>query len=306
MDITYDYEFINTYEGTRTPTGKVICDKSTAYFTRALYQRLMSTIKFNLPSYWNKRYFKNVLYKNGFIGIINDPKYGVIPQKCTLSGYGLWMQPTNILVKETLVNFDGEIGKDCELIMLTPDYMGVHDIVDHYAVQLSTCFTSIKMSLENSRLAFILAGKTKSAKETLKAIAEKISSGESVIVVDKLLKEDIESAGKGDSIFTQTFDVKNSYITDKLLNDLQTILNMFDREIGIKVVDEKKERMLTSEISTQTSDSNARINTWLECLKESIDRVNTLFPDLNITFERNTEEVKKDESNAQNDANRDV
>lgn len=236
----YDYEFINTYNGTRSPTGKVECDYTTSYFMRSLYQRAMSVIDFNLPEGWNKQYFINVLFRLGFIAVIPTDRYGIIPQICTLSGYGLYLQPTDVLVNQPLVSFKGTIGESCELIKLTPDYRGITDIIEHYARQLSTALTSVNMSLENSRLSVLMGAKNKSEAETLKAIAEKISSGEPVIIYDKNLKSDDMSSDE--PFWKMSYDVKNNYITDKLLADMGTILNMFDREIGIGTVDEKKER----------------------------------------------------------------
>ena len=109
-----NYEGINAYNGTYSPTGNVQYNQTTAYFWRCLYHRLMSIIDFQLPDGWNKNYFKNVLYGVGYIGIINSPEYGIIPQICTVSGYGLYLQPTKILVAQPLVQFEGRRGDDCE------------------------------------------------------------------------------------------------------------------------------------------------------------------------------------------------
>lgn len=277
----YDYEFMNSYNGRRSPTGTVENDYMTSYFMRSLYQRAVSVFDWDLPAGWNANYFRNVLFANGFIGVIDSHKFGVIPQICTLTGYGLYMQPTNLMVKQPLVSFDGRIGEDCELIQLTPDYMGIWDIIEHYAVQLSTIQTSVSASLKNSRLSFLLGAKNKAAAETLKAVLEKISSGEPAVIVDKKLIEDIN----GDSpLWVETFNVKDSYIIDLLLNDMRTILEAFDKEIGIPSVESKKERMISDEVAMQTADSCARLTTWMHMLDESIARTNALF-NLNISYE---------------------
>ena len=276
----FEFEAINLYNGSRSTTGTVEGDLTTRYFMRSLYQRCLSVIEFTVPKEWSKNYFKNVLFGSGFIGIVNTAKYGIIPQICGLHGQGIFLQPTKILVHQPLVQFEGVIGKDCELIRLTPDYLGVWDIIEHYAIQLSTAYTSLKMSLVNSRLAYILAGKDKSAVETLKLIAEKISAGETTIIIDKMLKNDINGET---GIFESAYNPKDSYITTELLADINTILANFDREIGIPSLDEKRERYIESEVQTMNADSCARLSTWKECLTESIDKVNALF-DLGITL----------------------
>lgn len=300
-----DFEAINTYEGTRSPDGTVEYDLTTSYFFRSLYQRCLSIINFNLPETWNKNYFKNVLFGNGFIGVINSPEYGIIPQICTMSGYGLYLEPKRVLVSQPLVNFEGNIGDNCELIRLTPDYRGVCDIIEHYALQLSIAFTSVKTSLFNSRLSYLAVAKNKQAAETLKIIAEKISAGEPVIVYDKMLK-DTDLTGD-DPIFTEAFDVGNNYITDRLLEDMRNILNDFDREIGIPVIDDKKERRIISEVNMLISDTGSRLETWTECLNDSIARVRQVFPDIEITFDTITERRRaENEPQPETDVDRSV
>jgi hypothetical protein len=276
----YSFEAINLYNGTRTPSGEVKYDLTTAYFWRSLYQRALSNFIFELPESWNKGYFKNILFGLGYIGIVKTPQFGIIPQLCTLTGYGLYLQPTTLLVAQPLVNFEGTIGEDCEVIKLSPDYSGILDIIDHYADKLATCWTSINVSLVNSRAGLIALPKNKNAAEAIKYIAERLSAGETLVCGDKVLKEDLEG---NDPIVTYFSDPAKNYITDKLLSDFTTILNSFDREIGIPVIDEKKERRIQSEVSAIISDSGTRIDTWKESLDDSIKRVNDLFG-LNISY----------------------
>ena len=288
----FDYEFINQYEGRRTPTGTVEYDLTTNYFFRCLYQRALSVFSFSLPDGWNKRYFKNVLFGTGFIGIIKTAKYGIIPQIANISGYGLYLQPTKLLVAQPLVNFEGTLNDNCSLIRLTPDYKGITDIVEHYAIALAKCYTSVNVSLENARVSVIAYAKNKQAAETLKVIAEKISSGESLVITDKIVKNTDDLSGNSDPIFTAAFDVGNNYITTKLLADFTTILNQFDREIGIPVVDEKKERRIETEVNTLISDTGTRIETWKECLEESIEETKAVFPDIDISFTTTFDRLK--------------
>lgn len=303
----YDYEFINQYQGTRSPTGEVEFDFTTSYFFRSLYQRALSVINFTIPEEWNKRYFKNVLFGCGFIGIVKTAKFGVVPQIANLSGYGLYLQPTKLLVAQPFVNFEGTIGENCAVLKLTPDYKGILDIVEHYAIQLSKCYTSINVSLVNSRLSFLSYAKTKQGAETLKMILEKISSGEPAVVVDRIVKTD--NLDDNESIFTTAFDPAKNYITDKLLDDFTSILNSFDREIGIPVIDEKKERRIQSEISTIISDSGTRLETWKECLDETINECKRVFPEIDISYKTQFDSVKetqKDVINTTSDSNRAV
>lgn len=285
ISIPADYDGLNVYNSMRSVAGRVQNDYNTQFYMRALYQRATSGTTFRLPRAWRrgKRYFKNVLFSNGFIGVINSPTYGKIPQICSFSGYGIFMQPVRMLVNQPLVQFDGEIGKDCELILLCGDYRGIWDIVEHYAIRLSVAITSVDCALMNERISFIAAAKSKQASETLKFLYEKISAGEPFAVFDKAIKTESLSDDE-EPIWTYSQDVASQYVSDKLLADIDTILMQFDREIGIAAVGEKKERMLTNEVELQQDDSCARASTWFESLSDSFDMVNELFPDLNLTF----------------------
>lgn len=280
ISIPEDYEGLNTYNSMRSVAGRVQNDQNTAFYMRALYQRVLAGLKLNFPKSWKraKRYFKNVLFSQGFIAVIKTPEYGIIPQICGFSGYGLYLQPTKILVNQPLVQFEGTIGKDCELIHLCGDYRGVWDIIEHYAIRLSIAITSADCALINERVSILAAAKNKSASETLKYLFERISAGEPFNVFDKELKDD--GLSESDSIWTFSQDVANQYVSDKLLADIDTILQQFDREVGIASVGEKKERMIQDEVAIQIQDSCARSDTWFENMSDSYDNVNNLFPEL--------------------------
>lgn len=285
IEIPCDYEGLNQYNSLRSVAGRVQNDLNTQFYMRALWQRAISGTRFGLPKSWRraKRYFKNVVFSQGFIGVIDTPKYGKIPQICSFSGYGLFLQPVKMLVNQPLVQFEGTIGENCELIHLTGDYRGIWDIIEHSAIRLSIAITSVDCSLINERLSVLAAGKSKAASETLKYLYEKISAGEPFAVYDKEIKTDSLS-DDAEPIWTFSQDVASQYISDKLLADIDTILMQFDKEIGIAAVGEKKERMLTDEIAMQNEDACARSSTWFENLSDSFDLCNELFPDLGLTF----------------------
>ena len=285
ISIPADYEGLNAYNSMRSVAGRVQNDYNTSFYMRALWQRAIAGTTFKLPKSWrrSKRYFKNVLFSLGFIGVIDTPQYGVIPQICAFSGYGLYLQPVKMLVNQPLVQFEGTIGEDCELIHLCGDYRGIWDIIEHFAIRLSVAITSVDCALMNERISLLAAGKSKQASETLNYLYEKISAGEPFAVYDKAIKSD-SIDGSDDPIWTFSQDVASQYISDKLLADIDTILMQFDKEIGIAAVGEKKERMLTDEIAMQNEDACARSSTWFENLSDSFDLVNDLFPELDLSF----------------------
>ena len=287
MSLEYhEYEGLNgynVYDGLRSVNGLVENDYTTRYYMRSLYQRLYAGLEIKCPPLWNKNYFKNVLFGEGFIGVIDSPQYGVIPQICAPTGErGIFLQPTELHVSQPLVKFQGTIGENCEIIRLTPDWRGVVDICEHYAVRMAIAVTSYDVAMINNRAAFMAAGKNKSAIETIKQLYEDLTKGKPLLVFDKAMKDD--GLDESEPIWTFSADVKNNYISDKILADLATIRENFDSEIGIAAIGEKKERMITDEVAQLTADSTARAETWFNMLTQSFDKVNALFPELGLSF----------------------
>lgn len=280
-----DYEQMNLYEGFRYPSsGEVNFSALDDYFQRSLFARLISVFVFeNIPKTWNKDFFKNVLYGCGYVVVFNSPKYGVIPQLGTLNGRGLFYEPTNVIVNNPLVHFEGTIGTDCELIRLAPDYRGVWDIVRHYSKLLAQAYTSTNVSLINSRVAWVIATKNKASAEAWKCIMEKISSGDPAVYVDKNVMNE-----EGDKPWQEMLlNPKDSYLVNELLNNTVEILNQFDREVGIPASgSEKKERLVTMESNAMVIDSVARSDSWFETLKETVEKTNAMFG-LNIVVKKN-------------------
>ena len=307
ITIPQDFEGLNQYNSMRSVCGMVVNDENTAYYMRALYQRLISGARFKLPKRWaqGERYFKNVLFSEGYIGIIDHPDYGIIPQICTCNGYGIFLQPVNMLVSQPLVRFEGKIGENCELIHLTGDWHGVWDIVEHYAIRLSVAITSVDVSLFTTRASIMAAGKNKSAVETLKYLFKKISAGEPFVAYDKELHDVNEISGDTEPIWMQAFNVKDNYVTKDLLADIETILHQFDAEVGILSGTSKKERMIDAEVQSNNDDTCARATTWFNNLSDSFDRVNALFPDLDLSFSLKFGGEER-VYNAANDVDRDV
>ena len=171
-----------------------------------------------------------------------------------------------------------------------PDYRGVFDIISYYAEKLSALDNAINMSIINNKFAFILAAKNKATAEALKKVLDKINKGEPAVFVDKILMNDPNDQDTPFQ-FLELQKLKENYITDQQLIDFQTILNSFDAEIGINTVPyQKAERFVSAEANSRQNDSQARIQTAIECLKSSIKDIKKLYPDITLDFNLREEE----------------
>lgn len=278
-----NYEQINVVNGTTIPsTKKEVENYSFAYWERALFQRACYSIMIDIDDRItgeNRDFFLYCLFRYGYICCFNDYEYGFVFQPCTLNGYNVYYQPTNALISNPSFSrsLDLEIGTECGLIKLTPDYMGIWDIITYYARKLSSLDPAIDIAIDNSKIPYIPVAKTKGVANAFKKMFDKINRGESSVFIDERIIRDYSEKDNPFELIDREH-MKNAYITDDLLRDQQTLINSFDREIGIPTVPyQKKERMVAGEADSTIIDSQSRITIWVDTLNESFKQVNEMF-----------------------------
>ena len=280
-----NYDSINNAAGLYAPSAiKAYNNLSFAYWERSLFQRACSTLKFTVP--WSGKvfdFFMYCLFRFGYIAISENDIYGKWFQPCTLSGYDFYYQPTRAIISNPDYNADLKIGQDCEILKLTPDYMGIWDIISFFAAELSELDNAINMSLVNNKFGFILGARNKTAAQAIKKALDKINAGEPAVIYDMSLLNDETDETEPWQVWERG-NLKDTYFTPEQLQDRMTILNQFDAEIGIPTIPyNKKERMVQSEAESRQYDAVSRVTVWINTLEESIKDINALYPDMNIS-----------------------
>lgn len=298
--VPMNYQNINIVYGGYQPNDTQLNASSVAYWERVLFQRACYSIVLDTENVFDgraKNFLFYCLFKYGYAPIWNDDKLGLVFNPSGLKGYNIYYQPTTCVVSNPSFSKTKylEIGKDCELIQLTPDYRGIWDTISYYANKLAMLDPAIDVSITNSKVPFILYGRTKAARETLKKLVDSINKGLSSIFVDSRLSDD--SNGQSPVEMLDRPHLKETYLTDKILQDRMTLMQEFDREIGISTVPyQKKERMIEYEASSAVEESQARVTIWVECLNQSFKRVNEKYG-TNFSAERRSKINGANESN---------
>lgn len=274
----YMYDYINAEVSQHSPS--TVHTKNTElqrFFARYLLQKAMSVFKWDLPETWDRDYFLYVLYGIGYIAVLNTDKYGVIPQQCGLDGYNIFYQPKRALVTNPLLRGlrSLEIGTQCTLIKLQPDYGSVMDLVGFYADMMALTAETAGVNLVNSRLSYVFFGKNKNTAESQKKLFDRVASGEPATFVDTALY-DVQSGNPSWIPFQQ--NVGQNYIAGDALADLRKWEMMFDTDVGIPNANtDKKERLISDEVNANNVEVTSKADLWLDQLQKSFAQTSKMF-----------------------------
>lgn len=298
MYVPFNYANCNLINSTMTPSAVKNCNNATfAYWERTLFQRASYSIVMNdLP--WSgsaKDFLFWALFRSGYVAVFDTDQFGLSFQPCTLTGFDFYYQPVKAVVTNPAFHGEFTIGVDCEILKLTPDYMGIWDIIYRYASKLAMIDSAIDMSIINNKFAYAIAAGSKSGAEAVKKMYDKINSGEPIVVYDKsaLLTDEEIRTGKDNAVrLFERSNLKQSYLTTDQLADQKTILRQFDEEVGIPSLPyEKKERLTQYESESNVKASQSRINVWIDTLNESAKLINDMFK-THMSFESRFKEYK--------------
>lgn len=291
MRIPVNYDKINFETGTYTPNTMITCNNATYdYWFRSLFQRALSVIRVDgMPDNWGedeKDFLFWCLFMYGYVACFNSSKFGKSFQPCTLNGYDFYYQFTEAIITNPKLKVTLQIHKDCEILKIAPDYMGISDIIDKYARRLSNIDPAIDMSIEGSKYTNIWGARNKAGAKFLQKVRDFISRGETAVVFDTSILLPLDKVTKEDIVVDLSQkDIKNTYLGTQLLQDIQTILNEFDTEVGIPTLPyQKKERMVTDEAESKQEDATSRSKVW-------VDTMNGCFKDINKLLNTNMRAV---------------
>ena len=274
----YTADQISGYNGSYNPAGVKVDSYTYRYFQRDLFQRVTWFIRWrNLPETWLKDYINFSLIYCGYCGVLSTEKYGVIPQWGTLSGWGIYQQPNRLNCVSTYIQRPMMlIGEDCELLRLTPDYRGLWDVIDFYAVKLALVSKAFDMSAISSKVSWAVAAKNRAAAQTIKALYDKAQAGEPLVVYDKaqLLENDAENEQPWQEFHR---DVHEGLILEETLDAMERLYHQFYTVVGIPYADKRQERTVELQAMQDAGGTQSRVTQMLETLERSCRRVNALF-----------------------------
>ena len=166
IDIPFQ-DLLNNFFARRPKDVDGVANTSNIYYRNWLLKKILSRFEFdNIPSFWDKDYFLEVLFIEGHV-CITDTTAGILPFKCGLTGIGIFEQPTTCIVANPVLgNFERTIDVDCALLRLQYDYHGVMPLINRYSVLLSMCDSSVAVNLMNTKASYIFRASSKAQAAT--------------------------------------------------------------------------------------------------------------------------------------------
>lgn len=276
MPIYYDYE--NLYDSQFRPFGMTARNTGLSlFFDRYLFQKLFSVYDFTIPEGWDPDYFRYTLFVMGYTIVFNTDRFGIINNHGALYGRNVYYRPTRAIVTNPALRGSSvqlDIGSNCQLIKLTPDYRGAYDVVSTFSDLMAQILESMATNMVNTKLAFVFMSDNKAAAESFKVMFSDIASGQPAVFPDKRL---FDADGNPQWVqFNQ--NLKNTFLGNDLLTFMAGIESMFLTFIGIDNVNyEKRERLTNDEVNANNQNTKAIARVWLESMQKSMKKVNEMF-----------------------------
>lgn len=281
MNLPLSENVINQIDSCYSPKTPVKNSAQYRFYCRYLYQKAISVFKWEIPETWDKNFFQLCLYSFGYVAVVRTAEFGTIFQPCTIGGRNVFYMPAFVMLANPLLpDLTGkqlEIGTDCAVIKMTPDYIGVLDLVGFYAEKMALASQGIDVNIINSKLAYVFSAKNPTQAKSFNKMFDRITDGEPAVVIDKgLFTDDGEAQWQ---LFTQ--NLKQTYIADSLIIDLRKIEDEFNTRVGIPNANtDKRERLITDEVNANNVETETLPELWLDNINRGIKQTVELFPEL--------------------------
>lgn len=244
------------------------------FYLRMLFEKCLGMFEYTgLPKSLPAEEIEKNLIWFGFCGIINHPKYGLTAVNGGLSGVDQYYRPTTFTYAQPMLGAgEKKINDDCIVIYNTQSDVinpyGFSELIKRYARLLADIDSSIDIQIINSR-----ATKLNSVSNDLIAAAvnesmKALEAGETYTVNQRSIL---------DGWNVKDWNTAHPDVIINLIDAKQSLLNAFLEEIGVKSITEKRERMISNEVSADNQLLMVNTDDLLYKRYQGINEVNEMF-----------------------------
>lgn len=255
-------------------------DYSFKYWSDMLFEKCMRIFTWTGLSFPQKEIESRLLI-DGYCGFLKDSKKGLMVASGGMSGVTQYYDEFTTFnwSAPTVANTNSRtIGKDCVIINNNQLRNPILPMVLRYASLLAHADISLKCALINTRETNTYASSDENTAENINRYYDKLYNGDSASILDESLIESVKNISNRES----TTAIKDclSARTDLLAN--------FFKEIGVKSANDKKERMIESEVDSNNQLLLFNISDMLAERKKACEEINRIF-DTSISVELSEE-----------------
>lgn len=246
-----------------------------------LFEKCVRIFKWNgLPEILPQREIEKYLISLGFCGFVRDKNCGLMVSN---GGLSVPAQYSDVFKKFTYARPTARggtvtIGKECVIIRNTSMMNSLSGLIRRTASQLAHADITLRAALVNYRANEVLSADDDATAESINAYYSSLYEGNLKAIVDSGLINGVKnlSSSKSYADLLKLTDVKNE------------IMRSFFAEIGIRQKSDKRERLVTEEVESDSMMLLFNIHDMLEQRQIACEEINKIFG-LNMSVELSEE-----------------
>lgn len=291
----------NSYKTANEIAGMRGMDYYTHYFQ---YLTALSYQLFKwegLPDSVDPRYLEMSLHQYGYVGFYKSPTLGYVAVQGAVSGkIDHYMLPTMFHVNtpsyqdvfklyhyKDMKPTGDELKKTGIVIWNNDQHFGTLPSLQMFSQDLAELKEIIRIN-QNAQKTPITMAVNDMNKLSMMQLYNQIDGNSPVILTHETLSTDA----------IQVFKTDAPYVVDKLNTQKNAVWNEVMTYLGINNANlEKRERMITSEADSNDEQIQASANVFLKSREEACERINELYPELDVSVKIRHEIVEQFEAN---------
>lgn len=266
-DLKYEYDVADVLYGVN-------------YWFNKLLNIMLQIFEYEgLPSSIPKREFEIPLLLDGYVGVFNNKKYGLVASRIEPYGQDKYYDPIAYTYAQPelgggniKIGIDGVIIYNSELQHNAYEFDtdgGAYTFLKRYARMLADIESTISNYMVDIRDTEYAVAKNDAIKQSLEAYFLNKQAGKRTVITDDLIMSAFESIQRPQR---SSADRINDLLIAK-----DKILEQFFRDIGVKFYNPKKAQVTEDEIEADTQLLVISTDDMLEERKAGVERINDLF-----------------------------